>query len=200
MEYKGIFVGLGNPGPEYVNTRHNIGFMCIDFILNLAAERKSMRLEKLFESPQYILWQFYIAKKPYLLLKALTYMNLSGTAVAKVVKKYSIPVQDVFVAHDELDLPFGKMKLKIGGGHNGHNGLASIDECLQSAAYRRLRIGIGRPEQKYDVVNWVLGNFSEQENEHLNELLQASWKGFEISCRKNMQDAIQFINSFGINL
>ena len=195
-DYKGVIVGLGNPGPDYVNTRHNIGFDLIDFIVELAKNRKSMHFEEKQESGDYELYSVVIAKNRYLLVKPLTYMNLSGKAVAKVCGKYCVTPADVLVAHDELDLPLGRMKLKKAGGNNGHRGLESIDQHLGTNAYLRLRIGIGRPEGHGDISKWVLGHFSDEEREIGDKMVKASWKGIDTFVRRGQGLSVQYINSF----
>ncbi|XPV75670.1 MAG: aminoacyl-tRNA hydrolase [Desulfovibrio sp.] len=195
-DYKGVIVGLGNPGLDYVNTRHNIGFDLIDYIVSIAKSRKSMHFEEKQESGDYELYSVVIAKNRYLLLKPLTYMNLSGKAVAKVCGKHTVSPAEVIVAHDELDLSLGRMKLKKAGGNNGHRGLESIDQHLGTNAYYRLRIGIGRPEGFGDISKWVLGHFSEEEREVADKMVKASFKGVDTLARRGQGLAVQYINSF----
>lgn len=142
-----LIVGLGNPGQQYANHRHNIGFMVLDALAsNLSLTFKE---EKNFKS--------YIAKSSSIFLcKPTTYMNLSGEAVLLVKNYFKIP--NVLVVHDELDLPLGELRFKLGGGHGGHNGLRSIDK-LCGNEYYRARCGIGRPESKEMVPSYVLSNF-----------------------------------------
>ncbi|HWH73910.1 MAG TPA: aminoacyl-tRNA hydrolase [Methylibium sp.] len=147
-----LMVGLGNPGPEYEATRHNAGFWWIDAVarqlkVTLVAERSYHGLVARVNGPAGPLW----------LLEPQTYMNLSGKAVGALARFYKIAPEEILVAHDELDLPPGEIKLKRGGGHAGHNGLRDIHAQLGSADYWRLRIGIGHPGVKAEVVNYVLG-------------------------------------------
>jgi len=150
-----LIVGLGNPGSEYENTRHNIGFMVIDSLI------KRDNAQKLSSSSfQGELFKF----KNHFLLKPLTFMNLSGNSIVKVKKFYKI--EEVVVIHDDLDLPFGTLRFKHGGGHGGHNGLKSTDENI-SKEYARVRMGIGKPEHKGEVASYVLSSFNASQKEHL---------------------------------
>ena len=146
-----LFVGLGNPGAEYEHTRHNAGFWWID---QLALQLKvQLQPEKNFHG--------WVAKasaqgQTIWLLKPATFMNLSGKSVAALAKFYKIAPEQMLIAHDELDLVPGDAKLKLGGGHAGHNGLRDIHAQLGTADYWRLRIGVGHPGDKAEVVSWVL--------------------------------------------
>ena len=152
-----LIVGLGNPGPDYEHTRHNIGFMVIDELV------KKFNASKVSSSS--FLGDCYKFKNHFL-LKPLTYMNLSGDSVVKVKNFYKI--DKGVVIHDDLDLPFGTVRFKMGGGHGGHNGLKSIDSKI-TKEYVRVRMGIGKPEHKGEVSSYVLGNFSAKEKEYLSE-------------------------------
>ncbi|WP_319582002.1 aminoacyl-tRNA hydrolase [uncultured Pseudodesulfovibrio sp.] len=199
MDFKGAIVGLGNPGSEYETTRHNIGFMLVDHLLHLANGRKSMRLEKIEESGDYDLWQCKFAGAYRLLVKPLTYMNLSGKAVSRVCGRHGIDPADLVVVHDELDLPVGRMKFKRGGGDNGHNGLKSIQERLGTPDYNRLRLGIGRPEDQYmPVTDWVLGSFDSAAQAVLPGIIEHAVKGLDIFFRRGMGFAQQHVNAFSL--
>ncbi|EGB16379.1 peptidyl-tRNA hydrolase [Pseudodesulfovibrio mercurii] len=199
MDFKGAIVGLGNPGPEYANTRHNIGFMLVDHLLQLAGERKSMHLEKIEESGDYDLWQCKFAGAFRLLAKPLTYMNLSGKAVARICGRHAIEPGDLVVVHDELDLPVGRMKFKRGGSDNGHNGLKSIQERLGTPDFHRLRLGIGRPADQYKPIpDWVLEPFDPQSAAHLPEIIAHAAKGLDIFFRRGMGFAQQHVNAFSL--
>jgi len=163
-EVEWIFVGLGNPGVEYRLSRHNMGFLVVDSF----AQRYNFRWSKGFEGE----WAFReINSKGILLFKPLTFMNLSGKAVEKLLLQVPIPREKLLVIHDDLDLPFGKLRLKRGGGDGGHRGLRSIIEAIGSD-FPRLKIGIGRPERKEEVVQYVLSPFSEEQLEKLPRLLE----------------------------
>lgn len=155
-----LIVGLGNPDLQYKNNRHNVGFMVIDALIGgqSSCEKitKANFKGELFKAPSM------------LLLKPTTYMNLSGESV-RSVDDYFKPDQ-IIVIHDDLDLPFGTLRFKIGGGHGGHNGLRSIDAHI-GAEYIRVRIGIGKPEHKSDVARYVLSDFSACQREFLPEII-----------------------------
>ncbi|HSV71819.1 MAG TPA: aminoacyl-tRNA hydrolase [Methylibium sp.] len=161
-----MMVGLGNPGAEYEATRHNAGFWWIDAVArqlkaSLAAERGYHGLVARVNGPAGPLW----------LLEPQTFMNLSGKAVGALARFYKIAPDEILVAHDELDLPPGEIKLKQGGGHAGHNGLRDIHAQLGSADYWRLRIGIGHPGVKAEVVNYVLGRPMAEQREAIEASL-----------------------------
>jgi len=151
-----IIVGLGNPGADYSFNRHNIGFMAADALAEAAhatAWQKKMKGT---------LATATLAGHTFLLLKPMTFMNLSGESVGEVARYYKIAPADIIVIHDDIDLMAGQIKAKIGGGNGGHNGLKSIDAHI-GKDYWRVRLGVGRPEHKTDVVNFVLGNFSKED-------------------------------------
>lgn len=151
-----LIVGLGNPGPKYLWTRHNAGFMVLDRLahaIGASVARKSF--SGVFGEAA---WH----GERLLLLKPQTYMNLSGRSVAEALRFHKLPLTDTIVIHDDLDIPFGRVKVKEGGGHGGHNGLRSLVQELGGAGFVRVRVGIGRPVHG-DVVNYVLTNFSQGE-------------------------------------
>ncbi len=156
-----LFVGLGNPGKEYENNRHNIGYKAIDVLLeseNFSEVSKTSFHGKLYKSSND------------LFLKPSTYMNLSGKSVQAVVNFYKIESENIIVVHDDLDLPFGSLRFKIGGGDGGHNGLKSIDGMI-GKNYIRCRIGIGKPARKSEVAGYVLGDFSDNEKIVMDKVL-----------------------------
>ncbi len=159
-----LLVGLGNPGPKYATTRHNVGFMVVDKLI------KELQTNSLSSSS--FKGELFKAQNNYL-LKPLTYMNLSGESVVKVADYFKIPTEDIIVVHDDLDLPFGALRFKRGGGHGGHNGLKSIDAHI-GKEYIRIRIGIGKPEHKGEVASYVLSPFSEEEQKHLPQLIASA--------------------------
>jgi len=199
MDFKSVIVGLGNPGEEYERTRHNIGFMFVDVLLAMAGERRNMQLEALEESGDYRLWRVKFAGAYRLLAKPMTYMNLSGRAVSKICGRHGLTPDQVLVAHDELDLAFGRMKIKKGGSDNGHNGLKSIGECLNTPDFHRLRLGIGRPADRFaDISRWVLNPFPAEDAGHLPAILAHALKGVDILYRRGAGFATQHINGFSL--
>jgi len=156
-----LFVGLGNPGSQYESTRHNIGFKVIDKLVDDSNARdisKTSFQGKLYRSASS------------LFLKPTTFMNLSGKSLQTVKNFFKIELEDVIVIHDDIDLPFGAVRFKKGGGHGGHNGLRSIDSHI-TKEYLRVRIGVGKPEHKSQVSDYVLHDFSEDEVQILDQLI-----------------------------
>jgi PTH1 family peptidyl-tRNA hydrolase len=177
-----LIVGLGNPTDKYKNNRHNIGFMAVDRLLksNSFTDISKSR----FKGELY-------KKNSLLLLKPHTYMNLSGESVQAVCNYYKIDIEDVIVIHDELDISFGRIKIKRGGSSGGHNGLKSIDKHCQNN-YLRVRVGIGKPQNK-DVIAHVLSDFSKDESECLEKLIDISAK---LSLELLQNDLKDVQNSF----
>jgi len=162
-----LVAGLGNPGSRYQWTRHNAGFMVLDRFAQISGipiNRKGF--SGLFGEG---FWQ----GEKLLLLKPQTYMNLSGRSLSEAVRFHRLSLDDVVVIHDDLDVPFGRVKIKNGGGHGGHNGLRSIIAELGGGDFTRIRVGIDRPVRG-DVVEYVLTPFSREEAEHLPEILDAA--------------------------
>ncbi len=154
-----IIVGLGNPGRKYERTRHNAGFLAIDRIAAGLAVSVSQ------EKHHALIARSRIGDEAVLLVKPQTYMNDSGRAVGAIVSDAYASASDLIVLHDELDLPLGAVRVKVGGGHGGHNGLRSIIELLGSAEFIRIRIGIGRPGPGLDAADYVLSPFLSEERE-----------------------------------
>jgi PTH1 family peptidyl-tRNA hydrolase len=167
-EERWLVAGLGNPGPEYAGTRHNAGYMVAD----LLAERMGARF-KAHRSRNEIA-EGRLAGVPVTLAKPRTYMNLSGGPVAALSAFYKIPAERIVVVHDELDIPFGSVRIKVGGGDNGHNGLRSITQALGTNEYIRVRFGIGRPPGRMDAATYVLRDFSAAERKELPFVIDRS--------------------------
>jgi peptidyl-tRNA hydrolase, PTH1 family len=162
-----LLVGLGNPGARYARHRHNIGFMAVDAVAR--AHRFGPWRGK-FAS---LVSDGQLGDARVLLQKPQSFMNLSGYAVAEAARFYKLPPEQIVVCHDELDLVAGKVRIKTGGGVAGHNGLRSIAEQLGSPDFRRVRIGIGHPGDKFRVTGHVLGDFGAEDREWLERLLDA---------------------------
>ena len=172
-----LIVGLGNPGSKYAKTRHNVGFMVIDKLIEKYNPHKVSSSS--FEGELYKL-------DDTLFLKPLTYMNLSGKSVKKVKDFYKIDINDIIVIHDDLDLPFGAVKFKQGGGNGGHNGLKSIDESI-GKDYIRVRIGISKPQRKSEVISYVLSDFSEEELDKLQEIIQHTCDALNVINKESLE-------------
>jgi PTH1 family peptidyl-tRNA hydrolase len=147
-----LIVGLGNPGSKYEFNRHNVGFLAVDYLIEeFRANKESSKFKgELFKS------------NDFLFLKPTTYMNSSGESVVLVKNFYKLQNEDIIVIHDDIDLKVGALKFKRGGGSGGHNGLKSIDKMIGNDYYR-VRIGVGRPENKEEVINYVLSDFTKDE-------------------------------------
>jgi peptidyl-tRNA hydrolase, PTH1 family len=163
-----LIAGLGNPGPQYAGNRHNAGFMVADVLAaRIPASFKRDRSRAQVATGT-------LAGMPVTLGKPMGFMNLSGGPVASLRSFYKIPPERIIVVHDELDLPFGAIRLKTGGGDNGHNGLRSVTAALGTRDYHRVRVGIGRPPGRMDPADFVLRDFSVAERSELPELLDRS--------------------------
>ena len=156
-----LLAGLGNPGREYRQNRHNVGFMAVDRL----AARLKIKFTRL-EGKALVTKADYQGRR-LVLAKPQTFMNLSGQAVGSLVRFYKVPVEQLLVVYDDVDLPFGALRLRMEGGSAGQKGMASIIERLGTQAFPRLRIGIGRPPGRKDAAAYVLEDFSAQEIEHL---------------------------------
>lgn len=160
-----LFVGLGNPGQKYARNRHNIGFMALD---RIAEDHGFGPWKSKFQAE---ISEGRLGTEKVLLLKPQTYMNRSGQSVGEAMRFYKLESTDVVVFHDELDLAPGKLRVKAGGGHAGHNGLRSIHEHI-GAAYDRVRLGIGHPGRKEMVSGYVLSDFAKSETSWLDDVLR----------------------------
>nr|WP_173057833.1 aminoacyl-tRNA hydrolase [Phytohabitans houttuyneae] len=168
MDESWLVVGLGNPGREYTGNRHNVGFMVAD----LLAKRMGARFGRHKRAVADVAEGRLVPGGPRLVLaKPLTYMNLSGGPVAALSQFYKIPVGNIVAVHDELDLGFGTVRAKVGGGEGGHNGLRSMSKSLGSKDYVRVRFGIGRPPGRQDPADYVLSDFSSTERKELEFLV-----------------------------
>lgn len=164
---KVLFVGLGNPGPKYELTRHNIGFLLADKLgRRWGIDLTRQKFNAAFGSGQG-------PGRPAVLLKPQTFMNLSGQSVSRAKEFFGLEATALVVAHDDIDLPWGAVRLKLGGGAGGHKGLRSIDQLLGTKDYFRVRLGVGRPAHG-DVRNYVLQRFSEMELAELDDVLEVA--------------------------
>jgi peptidyl-tRNA hydrolase, PTH1 family len=178
-----LIAGLGNPGPQYAGNRHNVGFMVADELAGrIPASFKRDRGRALVATGT-------LVGTPVTLAKPLSFMNVSGGAVAGLRAFYKIPVERVIVVHDELDLPFGTVRLKTGGGDNGHNGLRSVTSALGSKDYHRVRVGIGRPPGRMDPADFVLRNFTVTERTELPFLVDRAADAVEAILARGVSAA-----------
>jgi peptidyl-tRNA hydrolase, PTH1 family len=161
-----VIVGLGNPGKSYAETRHNLGFLVIDRIA--AQFGISVRLE----TCDSLVGQGLVEEQKIVLAKPQTFMNQSGVAVAKLAHEYGAETNELAVVNDDLDLPFGRIRIRVNGGAGGHRGLQSIIENLAGAPFQRVRVGIGRPPLGVDSADFVLEPFSAQEAQQLTKVVE----------------------------
>ncbi len=183
-----IIAGLGNPGSTYQWTRHNAGFLFLDRLAHLegiAIARKTF---------SGLAGEWKRRDDRHILLKPQTFMNLSGRSVMQALQFYKLPLSRLLVVHDELDLPFGAVRFKQGGGHGGHNGLRSIMEQLGRGDFLRLRIGIGRPLHG-DTVNYVLGVIPPDQMEVLPRILDGGLEMLEMMLDQGLPKAMSLFNN-----
>jgi peptidyl-tRNA hydrolase, PTH1 family len=185
-----LFVGLGNPGPEYEATRHNAGFWWIDALagklkVNLSAER----------SYNGLVARTSISGQPVWLLEPQTFMNLSGQSVAALARFFKIAPAEILVVHDELDIVPGEAKLKFGGSHAGHNGLRDIHAQLGTGDYWRLRVGIGHPGVKSEVIHWVLKKPSPDHRIAIAQAIDRSLAAWQDLAAGDMEKATRLIHT-----
>jgi peptidyl-tRNA hydrolase, PTH1 family len=179
-----LILGLGNPGRRYQYTRHNIGFMVLE---KIAAQWEVDLKQKSFDA----LWnRGKIAGINVLLAMPQTYMNLSGNAARKLLAYFKMDTSNLIVIHDDLDLPFGKLRLKTGGGDAGHKGLKSITTCLGSADFTRVRMGIGKPADRTPVEDYVLQRFDSGETDLLRQMVQLAAEAVTDIVKSDMQQAM----------
>jgi PTH1 family peptidyl-tRNA hydrolase len=177
-----LIAGLGNPGPEYAGNRHNAGFMVAD----LLADRIGARFKRDRSRVQAASGR--LGGLPVLIVKPMSYMNVSGPAVAAVGRFYKVPLGRTVAVHDELDLPFGTIRLKLGGGDNGHNGLRSMTGTL-GPDYYRVRIGVGRPPGRRDPADFLLSDFSPAERKELPLIIERAADAVEALLERGLPAA-----------
>ncbi|MBB5912720.1 PTH1 family peptidyl-tRNA hydrolase [Nocardia transvalensis] len=179
-----LVVGLGNPGSEYERTRHNVGFLVADALAGRVGGRFTVHKKSGAD-----LVEARLDGRKVLLAKPRSYMNVSGRPVAALARFFSVPATDVIVVHDELDLPFGTVRLKRGGGEGGHNGLRSISSSLTTKDYLRVRFGIGRPPGRQDPADFVLKPFSSVERKEVPVVVEQAADAVEMLLRVGLETA-----------
>jgi PTH1 family peptidyl-tRNA hydrolase len=183
-----LVVGLGNPGREYRDTRHNIGFMAVDQI----AKALNVRLMKV--QSKAIMGIAAFEGKKIVLAKPQTYMNLSGQSVSGLLRFYKIPIQQMIVVHDDLDLPLGTLRMRPAGGSAGQKGLGSIIQQLATQDFPRLRLGIGRPPGRMDAADYVLQDFAANEQEVLKAVFDQSVQAVQTFIQYGLERAMNQFN------
>jgi len=182
-----LIVGLGNPGRRYQGTRHNIGARVIDTL----ARRHHVALR---EEGWADVGALALDGARALLARPQTYVNVSGTAVADLRRRHRLPLENLLVAFDDLDLPVGQIRLRAQGGHGGHNGMRSIIEALGSEEFARLRVGIARPPEGVDPADYVLSRFSKEEQAQLDEAVERAADAVEAFVRRGIEAAMSAFN------
>ena len=186
-----LVVGLGNPGPDYAANRHNVGQMVLDIL----ADRISASFKSHKANASVAEGRLGFGGPKVILAKPGTYMNNSGGPVAGLMKFYDVPLQNVIVVHDELDIDAGAVRVKQAGGHAGHNGLRDIIAAADSNDFVRVRVGIGRPPGRQDAADFVLKNFSAEERKELPLLLALSADAVEEIVAKGALEAMNSVNA-----
>ena len=195
-EGRWLVVGLGNPGPQYAGNRHNVGQMVLDELARRAGASFGSKGGVLSRRPQATTAEVRIGTLPggapgprAVLAKPTTFMNTSGGPVAALARYYDVPPDRVVLVHDELDIPFGEIKLKLGGGEGGHNGLRDTSKALGTKDYLRVRVGIGRPPGRMDAADFVLRDFAKPEQKDLPFLLDDAADAVELLVTEGLERA-----------
>jgi PTH1 family peptidyl-tRNA hydrolase len=178
-----LVVGLGNPGPSYAGNRHNVGFMVLDLLAERVGGRFKAHKGRADTVEGRLVGQRVVLAKPK------CYMNESGGPVASLRDFFKVPVERIVVVHDELDIPFGTLRLKAGGGDNGHNGLRSVTKSLGSREYLRVRFGVGRPPGRQDPADFVLKDFTSAERKELPFLVDRAADAIEALLSASIEAA-----------
>jgi PTH1 family peptidyl-tRNA hydrolase len=181
-----LVVGLGNPGPEYAKHRHNVGFMVADLLARRIGVRFGRHRRAVAEVAE---GRLGLGGPRLVLVKPMTFMNLSGGPVAGLAQFYKVPIEQLVVIHDELDVPWTQLRLKVGGGEGGHNGLRSMSKSLGSKEYLRVRFGIGRPPGRQDPADFVLQDFSAVERKELDFFVDRAADAVEMVIERGLEPA-----------
>lgn len=186
-----LVAGLGNPGPGYTHNRHNVGQMVVDEL----ATRIGGKFKTHSSRAQILEGRLGIGGPKLILAKPMTFMNLSGGPVGNLAKFFGIDPKHVIAIHDEIDIPFDTVKLKLGGGEGGHNGLRDISKALGTKDYLRVRVGVGRPPGRMETADFVLKDFSKDEKKSLPFLLDSSADAVEEIVRSGWDTALKKVNA-----
>lgn len=184
-----LVLGLGNPGRRYERTRHNAGFLVLD---RLAARTQTTLSDRQFKAE---VGKGLLHGSPVILAKPQTFMNLSGEAAVSLRGYYKVTDDRIVVIHDDVDLPFGDVRVKKGGGHGGHNGLRDLHARLGGGHYIRVRFGVSRPPPEWDTADYVLGNWTTQESARLDEIVDVAADAVEAVVRLGVDTAMQRFNT-----
>ncbi|MCD6290911.1 MAG: aminoacyl-tRNA hydrolase [Anaerolineae bacterium] len=183
-----MIVGLGNPGARYAHNRHNVGFQCIDML----AEQHGLRFDR--QRDKALLALGHIDSHRVILVKPITFMNDSGVAVAAIARFYKIAPENLLVVYDDLDLPVGRIRLRPQGSSGGHRGVQSIIDRLGTQSFPRLRVGIGRPPGRMDPIDYVLQDFSPEQEEIMTQVRDRAVQAIECWLRQGIEEAMNAFN------
>jgi len=187
-----LVVGLGNPAPNYAKTRHNVGFMVAEILVDRLGEKFKVHKKSGAEVAT-----GRLAGRSVVLAKPRVYMNESGRQVGPLAKFYSVCPADIVVIHDELDIDFGRIRLKLGGGEGGHNGLRSVASALGTKDFRRVRIGVGRPPGRRDPAAFVLENFNAAERTEVPTVCEQAADATELLIAQGLEPAQNTVHAWG---
>ncbi|MDP2306702.1 MAG: aminoacyl-tRNA hydrolase [Pseudomonadota bacterium] len=183
-----LVVGLGNPGARYARTRHNVGFLAIE----RAASRAGASVDKKLYGA--LVGDGALAGTKVMFAMPQQFMNLSGQPVASILGFYKIPPKDMIVVHDDMDIPFGRLRVRVGGGHGGHNGIRDIHR-LVGTEFTRVRVGVGRPPEQMDPADWVLAPWSAAESDSLDPILDTAAAAVESVVRVGVAKTMNLFNA-----
>jgi len=183
-----VIVGLGNPGTKYENTRHNVGFDTVE----LLSRRHNIKITKLKHKA--LIGDGDIGGKRVILVKPQTFMNLSGESVREIIEWYKIPVKNIIIVYDDIDLAVGKLRLRPKGSAGTHNGMKSVIYQIQSDEFPRVRIGVDKPPEGWDLANYVLGRFSGDEKKKMEEVIESAADAIETIIKSGIDSAMNKFN------
>ncbi len=184
-----IIVGLGNPGDKYAATRHNVGFMAIDYL----AEQYGIKVDRIKFKGLY--GEVRLGGEKVLLLKPQTFMNLSGESVREMCEFYKVPMEDVVVIYDDISMKVGSLRIREKGSAGGHNGIKNIIYQMQTDIFPRIKVGVGaKPHPDYDLADWVLGHFSQEDHKTLSELMPSIKQAVELLVEGKPKEAMNQCN------
>ena len=183
-----MIVGLGNPGTKYDNTRHNIGFACVDYI----CDKAGVKLDKAKFKALYGTWKY--KDKKIIVLKPQTFMNLSGEAIGAAAKFYKIPPENVIIIYDDVSMAVGKMRIRLKGSAGGHNGIKSTISHIGDV-FPRIKLGVGeKPHPEYDLADWVLGKFTDGDRKLLSEKFDSAYQAVQLIVDGQSDKAMNLYN------
>lgn len=188
MEDLFVVIGLGNPGSKYENTRHNVGFDTIDVV----SKKHNIAITKVKHKA--VIGDGTIEGSKVILVKPQTFMNLSGESVREIIEWYKVPVKNIIILYDDIDLPVGKLRIRPKGSAGTHNGMKSIIYQIQSDDFPRIRIGVDKPPQGWDLANFVLSKFSSEERKYVEDAIENAVGAVETIIKSGVDNAMNRFN------